>query len=73
MKIVYVCDKTACGGRCPNPECFHTEDAAHAVNAGRVGRFYPLGNALWEVLPTEDMAYYPAIFFHEIPGAQAAG
>lgn len=30
--VVYLCDRKACDGTCPNPECNHTNDITHAKN-----------------------------------------
>lgn len=32
QKVIYVCDRKACNGTCPNPDCYHTLDIKHAVN-----------------------------------------
>lgn len=29
---LFLCDRTACNGMCPNPECMYTEDISHAIN-----------------------------------------
>lgn len=29
-KVLFICDKTACGESCPTPECRHTSDIHHA-------------------------------------------
>lgn len=70
MKSLYICDKQACGSSCPNPACFHTADAAHAVNSGRIEWFYLLDGNLWQVHeslnPAEAkgkaLAYIPRVF-----------
>lgn len=31
-KVLYICDKKACGESCPNEACNHTHDIEHAVN-----------------------------------------
>lgn len=30
---IYLCDRKQCGDRCHYPECRHTTDISHAVNA----------------------------------------
>ena len=32
IRILYRCDKFACGDKCPNDECYLTEDIRHAAN-----------------------------------------
>lgn len=32
FKVLYLCDKKACNGSCPNNDCHHTYDIKHAVN-----------------------------------------
>lgn len=32
IKIIYLCDRKACNGACPNSECQYTYDIKHAVN-----------------------------------------
>lgn len=32
VKVLYLCDKKACNGSCPNDDCHHTYDVKHAVN-----------------------------------------
>ena len=29
-RMLYLCDRKACGDVCPNPECAHTDDIRHA-------------------------------------------
>lgn len=30
--IFFLCDRKACGEKCPNPDCSHTRDIYHAKN-----------------------------------------
>ncbi len=30
--IMFLCDRKACGGTCPNKDCSHTSDISHAKN-----------------------------------------
>lgn len=30
--IFFLCDRKACGEKCPNPDCTHTNDISHAKN-----------------------------------------
>lgn len=33
MRKLYVCDRKRCGDRCHYPDCRHTTDISHALNA----------------------------------------
>lgn len=33
MRKLYVCDRKQCGDQCHYPDCRHTTDISHAINA----------------------------------------
>lgn len=35
-RVLYECDRKACGDTCPNADCHHTSKIEHAVNFKRV-------------------------------------
>lgn len=35
--VAYICDRKQCGEKCPNPDCYHTNDIHHAENFADVG------------------------------------
>lgn len=39
-KVLFLCDRKACGSECPNPDCMYTTAVAHAKNFKRAEQMY---------------------------------
>ena len=53
MQKLYLCDRTACNGSCPNIDCNHTSDPEHALHENHIfkKKIDESGNEIyWEIL-----------------------
>lgn len=48
-ETLYICDRKACGDRCPNPDCRHTSNPNHARHFERdtYGNYWELDVLEW--------------------------